>query len=155
MEKWLASSGIIGIESIDRPGREGMGELMERHDLLLQATSFHTTPLNLLAALEVSLPIVCFESGGVNELLTDRDNAHLVEVGNHVALAERVMELVERPDEVVSLTSAGLETAGQRALVDTLSLWKKLYVSAISGALKDHVNNRTKNQIRTRLKPSV
>jgi glycosyltransferase involved in cell wall biosynthesis len=67
-------------------------------DLFLSSSISEGLPLSAIQAMAARLPLLATRCGGYEELVTDRENGWLVEVGNPEALAEAVNTLFETPE---------------------------------------------------------
>jgi glycosyltransferase involved in cell wall biosynthesis len=106
-------------------------------------------PVSIIEAFAAGLPVVTTDAGGIPYLITDRINGHLLKINDFVGVAERLIELVERPDETSRLSRAGRneirkyrwETAGPK--------WKSLYRSLRQPMLNNYraTNSESKSPV--------
>ena len=90
-------------------GRADIPAIYRDHDLFLNTSSIDNMPVAILEAFAAGLPIVTTDAGGIPHMIADRKNGHLVPIDDHVAVAERICELVANPDESGRLSCAGFE----------------------------------------------
>jgi glycosyltransferase involved in cell wall biosynthesis len=79
--------------------REDAMRIMAAGDLFVQASLYEAMTMALLEALSLSLPIIATHiQGDSAEVLTDGVNGFLVEGRNPVALAEKILFVLENPE---------------------------------------------------------
>jgi glycosyltransferase involved in cell wall biosynthesis len=107
--------------------RSEIARYYDEADIFLNTSSIDNMPVSIIEAFAAGLPVVTTDAGGIPYLITDRINGHLLKINDYAGVAERLIELVERPDEMSRLSRAGRneirkyrwETAGPK--------WKSLY----------------------------
>lgn len=72
-------------------------ELSANYNLFINTTDFDNTPVSVMEALCLGLPVVTTNVGGIPFLLRDRENALLVEAKDTQAMVEAIKELVNNP----------------------------------------------------------
>jgi glycosyltransferase involved in cell wall biosynthesis len=110
-----------------RIARSEIGQCYDQHDILLNTSCVDNMPVSLLEGFAAGLPIVTTDAGGIPFLVRDRDNGHLVPVGDYRALAERVLELVEGPGEMKRFSGASLAESRRYSWGEVGSQWRDLY----------------------------
>jgi glycosyltransferase involved in cell wall biosynthesis len=79
--------------------REDAVRIMAASDLFVQASLYEAMTIVLLEALSLNLPVVATRvRGDSEEILTDGVDGFLVEGCNPVALAEKIVEVLENPE---------------------------------------------------------
>jgi glycosyltransferase involved in cell wall biosynthesis len=73
-------------------------EFLANLDLFLSSSISEGLPLSAIQAMAAQLPLLATRCGGYEELVTDKVNGWLVEVGNPHAIAEAIEELAAKPD---------------------------------------------------------
>ena len=87
-------------------------DFLSNVDVFLSSSISEGLPLSAIQAMVAELPIVATRCGGYEELVTDRENGWLVEVGNPVAIAHAVEALDANPE----LRAALAEKAKRHAI---------------------------------------
>lgn len=67
-------------------------------DLFLSSSTSEGLPLSAIQAMVAELPLVATRCGGYEELVTDRENGWLVDIGNPQAIAEAIETLSAKPE---------------------------------------------------------
>lgn len=67
-----------------------------------------TIPHKAFETLALGLPYITGRAGGISELLTDRENCLMVNIGNSKDLADKIMELKNNPDLAKKISETGL-----------------------------------------------
>lgn len=73
-------------------------DFLSNLDLFLSSSTSEGLPLSAIQAMVAKLPIVATRCGGYEELVTDRENGWLVEVGNPQAIADAIEMLAVKPE---------------------------------------------------------
>lgn len=83
---------------------EDVAPLYAASDIVVHpCTLADTMPLAVLEAMASSRPVVASRIGGLPELVVNNHTGLLVEPGNHVALADAIVELIEQPEKAKRL----------------------------------------------------
>jgi len=72
-------------------------DFLSNLDLFLSSSVSEGLPLSAIQAMVAKLPIIATRCGGYNELITDRENGWLVEVGNPKAIADAIEMVAADP----------------------------------------------------------
>lgn len=72
-------------------------ELSANYNLFINTTDFDNTPVSVMEALCLGLPVVTTNVGGIPFLLKDQEHALLVEAKDTQAMVEAIKELVNNP----------------------------------------------------------
>jgi glycosyltransferase involved in cell wall biosynthesis len=80
--------------------------LYSQYDLYVNSSRVDNFPGALVEAACSGLPIVTTRAGGISEMIRDRQNGVLVEVGDHQALANGALELLHRQEFARQLARA-------------------------------------------------
>jgi glycosyltransferase involved in cell wall biosynthesis len=73
-----------------------------------------TLPLAVLEAMAASRPVVASRIGGLPEMVADDHTGLLVEPGDHIALADAILELIDHPEKARRLGSNARHRAVER-----------------------------------------
>jgi L-malate glycosyltransferase len=98
-------------------------EVMAASDVFCLASDYEGTPVAMMEALALGLPVVSTAVGGVAETLEDGRSARLVPTRDPSALAEALLEVVNDPEMRERYASAAGDLAGQfdmRRVTETL-----------------------------------
>ena len=91
-----------------------MPELYQSLDLLLLTSHFEGTPLTVLEAMAMGLPVVASQVDGVAEVLADREDGLLVPPGRGDLFVEGICQVLQDRSLWRQLSRAGREKAQQR-----------------------------------------
>ena len=128
LEQLVKELKLQDVRFAGRVERSVIGDFYDRHDILLNTTSIDNMPVSILEGFAAGLPIVTTNAGGIPYLVSDRENGHLVNVDDHVACAERIIELVENPDEVERLSKVGKSEVEKYLWKNVAQQWYGLYL---------------------------
>ena len=76
-------------------------------DVLVASSHCEGLSLAVLEAMSMEKLIICYDSGGIGEILTHKKNALITPVGDIEALATEMMRAIETPDYIKLLAKAG------------------------------------------------
>lgn len=78
--------------------RETVLSILKSSDMFVMPSRYEGTPIALLEAGALGLPILASASGGIPELVTDNEHALLVQPNNPIALANGLLKLCTDPE---------------------------------------------------------
>jgi len=113
-------------------------------DLLVHPAHMEGLGVALLEASAAGVAIVAARAGGIPEAVADGANGRLVEPGDTDALARRVIELAQDPDERARLGAGGRRRVAERFSVDAmvdgnLAVYRAVLAErGVSGATDGH-----------------
>src|SRR5207302_9733041 len=92
-----AELGLRGVTFTGAVDPDVIGEIYAAHDIYIQSPNIDNMPTSVLEAYASGLPVVSTEAGGVPAMLTHGEHGLLAPLGDHEALASRVVELLDSP----------------------------------------------------------
>jgi len=90
----------LNLRNVTFAGRispDAIADSYARHDIYIQSPNIDNMPTSVLEAYASGLPVVSTEAGGVPAMLTHGEHGLLAPLGDHEALASRVLELLDSP----------------------------------------------------------
>ena len=101
LEKQLrALAAELQLEHVEFAGRVSPDEIADyyaAHDIYVQSPNIDNMPTSILESYASGLPVVSTEAGGVPAILTDGEHGLLAPLDDDVALAGRILKLLEQP----------------------------------------------------------
>ena len=88
--------------------QDALKEYYNAADILLYPSLADNFPLTILEAMSARLPVLAFDTGGINEVIKEGENGWLVPRANHLMLAAKLQQ-------VTQLENDNLERMGQKA----------------------------------------
>jgi len=85
--------------------------LSEEYDIFINTTKYDNTPISVLEAMALGLPVVSTNVGGIPYLLEDKTDAILVESNKSEDMAKAIFSLIEHPDLATKLASSARKKA--------------------------------------------
>lgn len=79
-------------------------KLSEDYDIFISTTNFDNTPVSVIEAMALGLPVISTNVGGVPYLVRDNEDALLVEKGNAEVMADMSVFLLSNPDTALSIS---------------------------------------------------
>lgn len=98
----------------------------QHFNIFINTTHFDNTPVSLIEALALGLPVVSTNVGGIPYLVKDRETAMLVNDSDSQAMADAIIELIENPDLAQKLTLNGRKLIEQFDWQIVKNQWKEI-----------------------------
>lgn len=120
----------LGLQNVAFAGRVERKDIVTHYDaaeIFLNTSSIDNMPVSIIEAFAAGLPVVTTDAGGIPYMVTDRENGHLVAVDDHVAVAQRVLELADKPAEMQRLSMVGKQEVAKYIWEAVGPEWKQLY----------------------------
>lgn len=109
----------VSVHFTGQLSKETWWQLASEHDIFINTTHFDNTPVSVLEAMALGLAIVSTNVGGLPFLLTDHENALLVNDSDVFAMCQAIENIVIHSDDACSRANAG------RKLVETMD-WNRV-----------------------------
>jgi len=74
-------------------------DLSKNHDIFINTTHFDNTPVSILEAMALGLPIVSTNVGGLPFLITHQKNGYLVNDNNTTEMVQQIENIIDFPQE--------------------------------------------------------
>lgn len=103
--------------------------LLEHSDIYLSTSSFEGISNALMEAMNCALPIVATDVGDNSYLVENEQNGFLVEVNDYKAMAEKLKELIEKPNRRHQMGIASYDRLAQNFSFET---FQQKYLNIIS-----------------------
>lgn len=137
LRRLVSALKLTNVEFAGRVESDRIHRYYADHDLYIQSPDVDNMPLSVLEAFSSGLPVVSTDAGGVPTLLHDGVHGLLAPVGDHRALAERVLRLLDAPDLARRFAAAAHETCRRYHWTAVRSQWIDVYQRA-HGQLEGH-----------------
>lgn len=83
--------------------------LSEKYDVFINTTHFDNTPVSVIEAMALGLPVVSTNVGGIPFLLEDEKDSILVNDNDSIIMSQKVELLLQNPDQVTQITNNALK----------------------------------------------
>ena len=118
MRKLIAHADKLGVKNNIiftgyYPDRK-LPKLYQAADVFAFSTFYEHHPFAVLEALATGLPVVTTTVGGIPETITSGKNGFLVEPFNPKALSEKILNLLEHPEEATEMGALARKTVLER-----------------------------------------
>ncbi len=107
--------------------RSDVPSLLTAADIAVPSSIREGLGLNVIEAMASGVPVVAYDNRGHRSIITDGVNGFLIENGNHVAMAERVMKLMNDRIEYTRIRQEGLKRAQVFGIENVLGQMKDIY----------------------------
>jgi len=127
LERLVRHHSLYGVEFRGSLTDSETAELYQSCDLYLHSPVVDESPASLARAFAAGLPVVATDADGLLHMVRDGVNALLAVVGDHVGLADAVIELIENPELTEKLSRRGRVEARKYAWPRLRQDWVNLY----------------------------
>jgi len=107
----------------------GIADVYDAADIFLNGSEIDNQPLSILEAFSCGLPVVTTDAGGIPDIVQDQRTGMVVSRGDHVAMANRAITLLENP----ALAKQIIEHARQECLKYSWEAVRDAWMSAYHG----------------------
>lgn len=92
--KDFADSIGVAVNFTGQLAKEDWWQLASEHDIFINTTHFDNTPISVMEAMALGLPVVSTNVGGIPYLLADKENALLVNDDDDKEMTETILDLL-------------------------------------------------------------
>jgi glycosyltransferase involved in cell wall biosynthesis len=132
LEQLVARHRLFGVEFKGALEEAESVQMYQQCDLFLHAPLVDESPIALVRALAAGLPVVTSDADGITHMVRDRVNALIVPMGDHVGLADAVIELVENQELCERLSAQGRAEAEKYVWARVRQDWVNLYKGMVT-----------------------
>ncbi|MEM2093589.1 MAG: glycosyltransferase family 4 protein [Candidatus Bathyarchaeia archaeon] len=93
---------------------EALPDLYRAADMFVFPSIYENLPFAMLEAMASGLPVITTTVGGIPEVIQDGKNGFMIDPYNSVALAERILYLIENPKVAYEMGFSGRETVERK-----------------------------------------
>lgn len=111
--------------------QEKFTELYQAADIFAVASTAEMQCLSMMNAMLTELPVVGVRAGALPEYINDQ-NGFVVEPGDYKAMAEKILYLIQNPNEAAQLGQQGREYAQQFSGPNIAKEWLAIYEKVIA-----------------------
>jgi glycosyltransferase involved in cell wall biosynthesis len=102
--KAFAESIGVAVNFTGQLAKEDWWQLASEHDIFINTTHFDNTPISVMEAMALGLPVVSTNVGGIPYLLADKENALLVSDNDVSKMTDAICSLLEDQQKASDLT---------------------------------------------------
>ncbi|MBI4425639.1 MAG: glycosyltransferase family 4 protein [Elusimicrobia bacterium] len=129
------------------PGwRRDTAEILAAADVFALTSLWEGLPRALVEAMKTGLPCVCYATDGVKDLLRDGENGYLVAPEDETRMAERILELVRRPELARELGRGAAASIGPEFDIDAMVRAQESLYASLLAARRDSVYNPSSSE---------
>ena len=111
----------------------------EAADIFINTNQIDNTPVAVIEACSMGLPVVATDVGGIGDLLVDGETGLIVPDGDAAAMAAAVDRLVRDPRLAARLSANGRALAEQSSWVTVRTRWEQLFADVTRTASAPHL----------------
>jgi len=101
-------------------------KVSEDYDIFINTTLVDNTPVSVIEAMALGLPVVSTDVGGIPYLITHKENGLLVKPRDVKAMTLAINKLLENPELAESLSTGGRKQAEKFNWTQVKELWLEL-----------------------------
>ena len=109
--KRYAQLNKVDVSFTGQLSKEEWWKLSENHSIFINTTNFDNTPVSVMEAMALGLPVVTTNVGGIPYLLSDEQNALLVRPNDVNAMVSKIEVLMHDENLAAKLSQNGREEA--------------------------------------------
>ena len=128
LEQLAHELGLRNTRFIGRVPHAEIASLYDSADVYFTSPDFDCMPGSILECFASGIPVVATNTGGIPYIASHQETALLVPTGDHVAMSQAALRLLEEPELVTRLTSNAYESCRRYAEEPVRQEWKKLYL---------------------------
>ncbi|GAY12248.1 glycosyltransferase [Pseudonocardia sp. N23] len=132
LEALAGRLGIAGITTFTGVRRD-VRKLLPAIDVSALSSTHEAAPLVLLEAMAAAKPIVSTDCGAVADLVSDGTDGHLVPIGDHIAMADRIGRILADPVLRDAMGAAAYDHAVREHRIETTADDLTALVEDLSG----------------------
>lgn len=124
---YAEKNGLINkIKITGRLSKPEWRELSKSYDVFINTTNYDNTPVSVLEAIALGLPVVTTNVGGIPFLLKDSEEAFLVNKNDAQSMDQKITILLNNPDVVKRMTWCAYNKVNRFDWSHVKSSWFKL-----------------------------
>lgn len=127
---------------VDQAGKRRMGG-EEGADIYINTNHVDNTPVAVIEAAALGLPIVATRVGGVEHLISDGETGLLVDDDDDAAMAASILRLVDEPALAERLSLSGRAMAESSAWESVHAEWRDLFGELVPSRARDGREGRS------------
>lgn len=122
----LIEKNKVDIKLSGRLSKAEWTQLSKKYDIFINTTHFDNTPVSVIEAMALGLPIVSTNVGGIPFLVKDRETTLLVNDSDVDEMVKSITELIENPELAKKLSVNGRKLAEQFDWNVVKNQWKEI-----------------------------
>jgi glycosyltransferase involved in cell wall biosynthesis len=120
----------LSLENVDFIGAvapEGMPAVYDRADIFVNASDIDNQPLSIIESFASGLPVVTTNAGGIPNMVTDRKTGLMVDRGDHQAIADSVILLLNDKELAKEIALRAREECERYSWAEVSGKWLRIY----------------------------
>ncbi len=98
----------------------------ENFNLFINTTNFDNTPVSVIEAMALGLPVISTDVGGVPYLISNNETGILVPKNNSEAFVEAILNLINEPDKVLKISEEARKQVESYDWEQVKLIWQKV-----------------------------
>jgi len=101
----LAESLNLNVNFTGKLSKKNWTDLAKKHDIFINTTHFDNTPVSVIEAMALGLPVVTTNVGGIPYMLSNNENALLINDDKSIEMVNAIEVLINNEELVQKITS--------------------------------------------------
>jgi glycosyltransferase involved in cell wall biosynthesis len=118
---------LRNVEFVGRVAPDAIASYYADADIYVQSPNIDNMPTSVLEAFASGLPVVSTRAGGIPAIVADGEHGFLVAPGDHLALANRVLRLLDDPRLALDMARRAHATCANRTWPAVRDRWLAVY----------------------------
>ena len=98
-----ANQSNLKVNFTGKLSKEEWIDLAKNHDVFINTTHFDNTPVSVLEAMSLGLPVVSTNVGGLPFLISNQKNGYLVNDNDATKMVEQIEKIIEFPSQTIEI----------------------------------------------------
>jgi len=111
MCKKVVNSEGLNVEFTGKLEKEKWIKMSVEYDIFINTTDYDNTPISVMEAMALGMPVVSTNPGGVSKLINDGVDGILVNTGDYESMADSIINLLTDHNKAGSISRAAREKA--------------------------------------------
>lgn len=130
--------GLRRTRFVGRVEHDEIVALYHSADVYLNGSEIDNQPLSILEAFACGLPVVTTNAGGIPDMVADGVTGFVVSSGDHEAIADRAVRLLEEPGLAESISRRACEECEKYSWEVVQQQWLQLYYELVNHSTRQN-----------------
>jgi glycosyltransferase involved in cell wall biosynthesis len=102
VKKYAKQKNVV-VDFTGKLSKNEWTDLAKNHDIFINTTHFDNTPVSVLEAMALGLPVVSTNVGGLPFLISQHKNGYLVNDANSIEMMEQIEKIINFPTQTIEI----------------------------------------------------
>lgn len=125
-KEYALKNNVNNVTFTGKLSKKEWTELSEEYNIFINTTNFDNTPVSVIEAMCLGIPVVSTNVGGILYLLTDNENALLTNPNDDTKMTECINLLIKNPELYQQITTNAYNLVKTFDWTNVRKLWKEV-----------------------------